>query len=512
MYKKKSNILMENQISSEKLLDKSLEECFNNLSEDIDMTMFLKNLRHLKNNLGNDAELIEAVKSKNLVTQQKYQIDGKNRQFSNKQQNIGSNRITKDNMPNVISKRQIELPVHRIVIKNKSAEKLTEKMSKIEDMLKNKLHEEKARSKTKEKMDEGKFENFYNRLESHKLKTQAKISIAKTKKNMEENDVMTFKPRINPNSANISKGLLDQSNFSVVNKDDRIKMLQQEKEQKEEELIKKECTFKPSINKGHNNGPRSLNDLYKWKEKMEHKMKQTKKEKEKEMKKEYTFVPNINKNGKERRDLEYDHSGARLYAIHMMKMDEKSINNERSQRVIDYSQHKKQKNMAHHSFRQNSRDISRRSSNTSANNTRVGDIGHKKAVSGKKVWPASNRDITPKIQSKFMSNVTKPMNKLFAVEENYSGLDNSGISKEKLKIKKLSLKRSQSKNFVEENVRKLREEEKMRKDMKIAKEKETNKTQKRKYYNSKKDMKIKLNNLENIIKDVSDIESYFDMH
>lgn len=508
MYKKKSNMLMSRGESSDKILDRSLEECFNELSEDIDMNMFLKNLKHLKDNMGTNPELVSAVKNKAAKkppAPMPVQLSSRNML---KRQPVQSNRAEREEVSLADSRRQIVLPVHKIVIKNKSAEKLTDRMSKLEEIVKNKLIDEKERSRTREKMDESKFVDFYSRLENHKLKTQAKINIIKTKKNLEEREQMTFTPNINPKSANMGKNGLDVNAVDLRAKEEKIKHLQMEKQQKEEEKLKKECTFKPSINKIENDKPRSLNDLYKWKERMEVKINKTKNERENEMKKEYTFSPNINKSFNDRRDQGYENPGDRLYAIHKVKLNDKAYQQTKVERMGDNVKRANLKSVSR-SFRQGSREPSRHSANTSFNNSRVSEPYRKSNLKGgEKVRLSSSRDITPKIQARFSSNmVSKPTPKLFNANKNSSQLDNSGISKDKLNIKKVSLKRSASKNFMEENVRKLREEERVRKEQKIAKE--TNKTQKRKYYNAKKDSKIRLGNLESIVKDMSEIESYF---
>lgn len=514
MYKKKSNMLMGGKLNSEKLLDRSLEECFADLSEDIDMTAFVKNLKHLKDNIGQNGELPQVVRQKHTpkpVAKEKEKQDKRVSQHTPKQK---PTRPPMDDIKEAKSRRKVELPMHQVVIKNKSAEKLTEKMGKIGDLLKNKLKDEKERSRTREKMDGDKFANFYSRIESHQLKSQVKINILKTKKALEQKEATPFRPKINtsvPNTSN-NRSFIDQSGISMITKEEKLRLLQQEKQEKEEEQLRKECTFKPRIRKLPNEPQRSLNDLYKWKERMDTKMIQNKHERDKEMKKVYTFSPNINRIASERRDEEYENPGDRLYSRHQIKMGEKSYNGGHNDRFIDHSQNKRVAYQHSQKYRQSSRNVSRRSSNTSANNSRISDIERKKAENTNNVCRASNRDITPKIKAKFSSNVNqRPSSRLFDANENKPRLDNSGISKDNLNIKKLSIKRTPSPNFIEKNVRKIRDEEASMRELKIAKEKESNKTQKRKYYNSKKDMKVKLGNLENMVRDMSDIEDYFDV-
>ena len=519
MYKKKSNMLMANQVSSEKFLDRSLEECFNELSEDIDMTMFLKNMRHLKDSVGNNVELINSAK-RNSTTNTKSNNNArtnamlkKMKQKSNNKERKESHRDLKANKREGVPKSQMQLPVQKVIIKNKSAEKLTNKMTKIEDVLKTKLNEEKERSKTKERMDEGKLTNFYNRLENHQLKTQAKINIIKTKKKQEEKEMMTFKPHINLNNVNVSKSFIDESAVNLTAKEEKIRRLQLEKQMQEEKLLQKECTFKPNIKRKAKDAPRSLNDLYTWKEQLEMKKNQNKQDREEELKKEYTFTPSINKGLNNKRDSTYENPGDRLYAIHKIKMNDKLATNEKDPKTIDYPLNIKRMNVVSQSLKQNSDVYSRRSINTSANNSYANE-SYKAKIRPENVKeiPSNNRNTSPRPSQKHMNRVNqKPMARLFDVEENKSISNISRNTNDQFKINKQSLNRSASKNFMEENLKRLKEEERLKKELKLAKEKEKNQTQKKKYYNAKKDKKLKLNDLEDIVNDVNEIGSYFNV-
>lgn len=133
---------------------------------------------------------------------------------------------------------------------------------------------------------------------------------------------MVFAPKINNSFQFDSKTFIDK--LEQKNGIRRKKLEEQKEEyiQAQQEKFKKDCTFRPKINKSRSVKARKVEDMLRWKEELDKKLEQNKKE----MEVNYSFAPQINKTSVPKRVSsiqDYDNAGDRMFKEHQMKQEQK---------------------------------------------------------------------------------------------------------------------------------------------------------------------------------------------
>ena len=154
------------------------------------------------------------------------------------------------------------------------------------------------------KMD--KFMETYERFKENQKQNQKKIEEMKKKKEIQEKNLCTNKPKINKNSKNIASKFQDDF-FSRQKKMNDLKIQNTQllkerlKKKEEEEISKSNILIKKNNNKGRNKSIKkeintSIDKLFAWDSARKEKINNLKKSQEDKFKKENYNIPKINKN------------------------------------------------------------------------------------------------------------------------------------------------------------------------------------------------------------------------
>ena len=181
-------------------------------------------------------------------------------------------------------------------------------------------------------------------MEQSETKKKEKVRAMQNRKSSMENQELTFKPKINKYGNLYNRSFVDSSS-KRLDKEEKLRLKQLAKKKKEDEEIKKYCTFKPKINRSGKSANRSIKDMYNWKKELDFKMMLKQEEKEIVHQRDHTFSPAINRNFRKQSREQYGNAGERLYAIHKIKTEEKkqkqSVSRSKKQDREYYSSYKK---------------------------------------------------------------------------------------------------------------------------------------------------------------------------
>ena len=475
-------------------IDRSLEDCLNGIDGDIDMGMFLNNLKELNDEQVIHSNTIHAMENtevyKNQMRRKQEQADKEDRRKEKemKRQAKAFRNKSKSNGKVEELGEPIKQPYScRVVIQNKSADILNRKIDNLNKIMKDKIETERGRAKTPKKITSNKFNKVYGRFQNHQLKAQAKLNALKSEKLMVEEKELTFKPKINKGKDSRARNFFDYADCRQMNREEKRRLKEIESKRREEEEEAKNCTFKPKIKEVEHIPQRSIADLYKWKNDLEYKKMKIQKKKEDALQKEHTFAPQINKNYQKKQIGEFNNAGERLYAIHNAKQKERL-----SRRKISGTSVKK---LGKKRTVENPIDLGENSQENSLTMSRDELMGftqnpNKKSTNKKKKQERVN---------------FRPADEIFNAD-----YDDKPYSTNKLEKTDEHLKLS-STNFMTKNRKKIKEtEKKIRRDKEELKKRVSRSKSGKKYYNAKKDKKVKIAELKSYVDDIADLKDCFD--
>lgn len=482
-------MFMQEQETFGDTFNQSFEDHLENLNEDIDMNVFLKNLTDMKDGQRNTKKAIKAISKTNVFKQQ---LTDKKKRKKKSEKKTPNKRILRNKSKSAknltVNRDRMEKNLDRfkVVVENKAADRLNEKVKEINGIMEDNIRNAKLRGKSPNTISLKKFDRVYDRLTGHKLRTEAKINNLKDEKVMQEVQEATFKPRINRGSRVYHKNIMEASNYHLHSKEERLKQKQQMLKEKKDEEYVEHCTFKPKINNGRIQ-KRSINDLYTWQEEQKLKKKRIEQEYEVEQGKVASFTPTINTNYQKKQRDKYENVGERLYAIHKVK------NEEKEKRLKSKTPKKRRKSII---------------GNTSSINREMDEERDQVFVlDSNNPKQRKNKSITRVMSSQYIRSTKLGHKPQTMSKQNifYTDMDNDYDDEQQSKS---------SKNFMRENKKRIKEREKKLKEMKKEKsEKKLRKTSKSRSYtkllNGKKDKRVKIGNIEDVMEGISDLNLHY---
>lgn len=257
------------------VINKNIEQCFQNISSEVNMNEFIHNLQGLKEELAFNPKTIQFLKSDPSIKQNQKLFKPKESPKSTKSQNKAKN--TKRELPRQDSRKSLE-----------------KKLGVLENDLQQKIKRE--RSKNKRTLKEEEFNSFYERGLKYQQKSVEKQIVIKSQRDIDQSKELTFQPSINEKSKKrklSTNHFLQQNQEKFKQKMSKLEMIQKKMTEEENEKFQQNCTFKPSINKSREI-KRNLSNLMQWEDQVKVKKELIQSKAEEQFKQQCTFKPKIN--------------------------------------------------------------------------------------------------------------------------------------------------------------------------------------------------------------------------
>lgn len=475
-----------------KEMSHSILEFFDEMGEDFDPEEFLRNLKELKEDRSKKQSGVDEKKAKKRQKISIHETDDSRREAKKTRKQTANKDKTKSfkDMRTSFKAKDSFVPT-KVIIQNRVADRLNQQIDNISSIIENKISKERGNSRTPSVITKKKIKEMNDRFNNFQTKKKDKIRAMQNRKSSVEDQELTFKPKINKYGNLYSRSFID-SNSKRLDKEEKLRLKQLAKKKKEDEELKKYCTFKPKINKSGRSPNRSVSDMYNWQKELDYKMMLRQEEKEIIHQRDHTFSPAINRNFRKQSRDSYKNVGERLYAMHKIKTKEKkqkmSVSKSKNQEREFYSNQKKSfKGFNSH---YDEEDIIYGKSINCDNETRY------KTNSRKNDSSKGNNYV-------FMNNSNyRPSHEIFNTRlENESDMYESYNTE-------MESERDFMKSSSKKQTSKVGNSTNDESGSRTSEGRFKSKPGRKKYYNVKKDKKLKISDLKNYQKDFKDLQDY----
>lgn len=386
MFNRRADLLMQETPSASSCSDHSLDDCLQQMSSELDMDHFLKNIEQLGGQTARrNQEANRESRKEQLLKANLGRLKDKGREFS---EILAEKRRAKREEEKVefdtVGMRTEEIRDLKQLGRGAESRGVMEYLQSLNRDLARKIKE--AEHRPEPKMRRHEFRSFYSRVQRNQDRSRSRLEDKRRKWKGHESREETFRPKLNRRETrrggewsasqakrNLAQKLMREDSLdkfeectvrsrSVSVKDSaklrpeterqmqrmqrqtreimqkkRRKQVENEQARRREEDRKFEayCTFRPRVNGKKRRAPTpnsgalssTTDRLYEWKKKNDQKLEEERKKKEKKFQKEHTFKPKLAKSVYTDRifaDRDFEKVGDRLYNDHKLKMRRKS--------------------------------------------------------------------------------------------------------------------------------------------------------------------------------------------